>query len=89
MAIKKTVEKTIAGFDSSLIAQNAYWRIDKIEGNKTSMNATINAYSDSESSIIIDSIFFVFVVELNGNNFISQAYNEAKKLPQFAGATDC
>jgi hypothetical protein len=89
MALKKTVEKSIDGFDTKLIAQDAYWRIDKIEGNKTIMNVTINAYPNSNSGAIINSFMFGFVVEINGNNFICQAYNEAKKLPQFAGATDC
>ena len=30
-----------------------------------------------------------FFHDLNGKNFIAQAYNYLKTLPEFAGATDC
>jgi hypothetical protein len=37
----------------------------------------------------IDNQRFVFVPNLNGENFIAQAYQHLKILPEFAGATDC
>ena len=89
MALTKSVEKIISGFDSKLIASNAYWRIDKLEGNKTLMTAFPNSYKDADSNLIIDPFLFSFVVQVEGRNFIAQAYEHLKTLPEFAGATDC
>jgi hypothetical protein len=89
MALKKSVEKVVAGFDLKLVAANAYWRIDKIEGNKTLMTALANAYSDANSNIIIDSFVFSLVIQVEGRNFIAQAYDHLKTLPEFTGAVDC
>jgi hypothetical protein len=89
MALTKSVEKIVSGFDSKLIASNAYWRIDKLEGNKTLMTALANAYKDADSNVIIDSFLFSFVVQIEGRNFIAQAYDHLKTQPEFAGATDC
>lgn len=89
MALKKTVEKSVEGFQEKLVAQDAYWRVDKIEGNKTLMSATINAYASAGSTVIIDSFSVGFVVDVDGDNFIEQAYEQAKKMPQFADAQDC
>lgn len=89
MALKKTVEKSVDGFDGKLVAADAYWRIDKLEGNKTTMMATINAYAKPDSGAIIDSLVFGFVVDVDGQNFIKQAYEQAKGMSQFAGAQDC
>jgi hypothetical protein len=32
---------------------------------------------------------YSFAPDLNGKNFIAQAYEHLKTLPEFAGATDC
>jgi len=89
MALIKSVEKIVSGFDDKLVASNAYWRIDKLEGNKTLMSALANAYGNANSRVIIDSFLFSFVIEVEGRNFIAQAYEHLKTLPEFAGAIDC
>ena len=86
MALKKSIIKTQAGFSGQLIAPDAYWRIDQIFGNKAEIRVVISAYIEEEK---VDSKRFVFKPSLTGNNFIAQAYEHLKILPEFAGAIDC
>jgi len=86
VALKKAIEKSIDGFPGKLIVQDAYLRVDKIEGNKTVMSCVVNAYSEN---VIIDTKQHSFVIDVNGENFIKQAYLHLKTLPEFADAEDC
>jgi hypothetical protein len=86
MAIKKNVFFQKTGFEGKLIAKDAYWKIENIAGNKNQMNIEIYANVDGKQ---IERFVCVFTPSLDGNNFIKQAYEHLKTLPEFADAIDC
>ncbi len=86
MALRKTVEKTIAGFDGKLYAKDAYWKIESISGSKTEQFISVSANSAGR---VVDEFRSKFTPNLDGPNFIKQAYEHLKTLPEFAGAEDC
>jgi len=86
MAIKKDVFFQKTGFEGKLIAKDAYWKIENIAGNKNQMSIEIYANVDGKQ---IERIVSSFTPSLDGSNFIKQAYEHLKTLPEFSGATDC
>ena len=42
-----------------------------------------------QNSEQLETGFYSFTPNLDGQNFIAQAYNHLKTLPEFSGATDC
>jgi hypothetical protein len=86
MALKKDVVVTQDNFEGQLIAKDAYWKINRIYGNKDGFNIEIHVFIDDKVYKQIDASF---VPDLNGANFIRQAYLHLKTLPEFAGAIDC
>jgi hypothetical protein len=88
MALKKNYVETRENFSGSLTASDAYWRVSKISGTKNNMTMFVNV-SETSGRIQITEKMYSFVPDLNGKNFIAQAYEHLKTLPEFAGATDC
>lgn len=86
MALTKDAVFEKNGFSGKLIAKNAYWKIDKIAGNKESITFEIRAIVDGE---IVAKFNSAIVPKLNESNFIAQAYAHLRTLPEFAGAIDC
>jgi hypothetical protein len=86
MALNKIVEITVYG--EKLILRNAYIKIDHVNGNKAQVKAKYVIYSDKNGDIV-EEIYVDFVPDMQGYNFIKQAYEHLKTLPEFAGAVDC
>jgi hypothetical protein len=86
MALEKNVTVVKQNFAGELVAKNAYWKITKLAGSKHLMNVEIDAFVNNEK---IDGYISSFVPNLEGKNFIAQAYDHLKTLPNFANATDC
>ena len=86
MALEKDVVITKENFSGQLIARNAYWKIVKLSGSKQAMNIEVYAFVNDER---VDAHISSFTPALEGKNFIAQAYEHLKTLPEFAGATDC
>lgn len=84
MAIEKTIQKTIPAFEQTVEAK-AYWKIDSLNGNKEGIDIKMNAYVNGKQ---VDGTSSIFVPDLSGDNFIKQAYEHMKTLPEFADATD-
>lgn len=86
MALKKTY--TIGVYGQQIVVPDAYIKIATLTGSKDGMRAIaeVRVQKDGE---FISKHDFVFVPELDGSNFIAQAYEHAKKQPQFEGAQDC
>jgi hypothetical protein len=86
MALKKDAVITQDGFEGMLFFRNAYWKINRIDGNKNGMHINVFCY-------VGDKLFkqesYHFLPEIDGENFIKQAYVYLKTLPEFAGAVDC
>jgi hypothetical protein len=86
MALRKDLTITKDNFNGSLVAKNAYWKIQKVLGDKTLISAEIVAIVDDK---VVDTISASFVPNMDGNNFIAQAYDYLKTTSDFADATDC
>jgi hypothetical protein len=90
MALKKTFTQTQAPFSGSLEIADAYWRVEQVTATKNEAQCvvTINQ-KDGESIVQVSNKRYSFVPNLEGKNFIAQAYDHLKTLPEFAGAQDC
>lgn len=87
MALKKTIIHNIELIgDKSLVA---YVRVRSIEGGKARMTAVFDYLKDDGNGDRIKTGSVDFVPNLDGVNFISQAYVEMKKLPALIDAQDC
>lgn len=68
---------------------NCYIKVNSISGGKDGLLAQVLFTKDSSSGEFVKSSEHAFTPNLDGQNFIAQAYNYLKTLPEFAGATDC
>lgn len=87
MALKKDFEITKRGFDGSLVAKDAYIKTESVGGTKFSVSAEISI--TSKDGELIEKKYCVFQPNMDGPNFIKQAYEHIKTLPEFEGAEDC
>jgi len=90
MALKKTFTQTQAPFSGSLEIADAYWRIEQVIATKNEVQCvvTINK-KDGDTIEQVTNKRYSFTPDLVGKNFIAQAYEHLKTLPEFAGAIDC
>jgi len=88
MALKKSIVKTVDGFEGTLSVTDAYWKIISVSGSKDQLDVTVQATSD-DKQVDSFSAYFVPSVAEDSENFIRQAYMYLKTLPQFDGAEDC
>jgi len=97
MALKKIIELEGASFiqtDAGRISKGtekvsfaAYIKIVSVTGNKNEVVASVKFSDDNKS---IEKQYRVPVSVADGSkNFIAQAYDHLKTLPEFSGATDC
>jgi hypothetical protein len=84
--LKNIVLKDNFGDDKQFV--NSYIKVDSLSGNKEEMRIAIGIYREKDGQKISNQQA-VFSPNLNGVNFISQAYAHLKTLPEFAGAIDC
>jgi hypothetical protein len=90
MALTKNVVFLPSGFDTPAQISNAYIRVESINGNKNRINVTVAIGKKNEDNFLIaQTINCSFVPNLDGQNFIAQAYEHLKTLPEFSGSTDC
>lgn len=77
-------------FNEESVIKNAYIQIYEVSGGKLNLN--VKYFIKQENKVnVVDRRSFNFSpsVENNSANFIAQAYNHLKTLPEFAGAVDC
>lgn len=97
MALKKTliitgdasvnlngVSFTEKSFNKAL--SDAYIKIENVQGNKLGVTALVSKTSVDR---VRQSSSYSFVPDMDGANFVKQAYEYLKTLPEFAGAQDC
>jgi hypothetical protein len=82
MALKKT--STVKG----VVVNDCYIKVHSIQGDKQFMRVTIAFCADKDQQPF-DLTEAIFEPSMEGGNFIAQAYNHIKRLPEFAGAVDC
>lgn len=88
MALQSSITETRQHFTGQLVCNSAYWRIDQIIWNKQGLTFVVNAYATNQGPMLY-SDKFSFAPELDGDNFIKQAYQFLKTLPEFSDAVDC
>lgn len=86
MALKKDIIITKAHFDGELKASDVYCKVESLKGSKEKQQAEVCMYAQNQ---IIDRKFYEFAPDMNGENFIKQAYLHLKSLEEFSGSTDC
>jgi hypothetical protein len=90
MALKKTLSFTPDGFSTPAMLQDAYCKVVQINGDKTKIFFDVVFFNKTDDCVTPAlKKQYSFVPNLDGRNFIAQAYNHLKTLPEFAGATDC
>ena len=72
-----------------LVAIKCHIKIKSIAGNKDGFVATVVFTKDTPDGEFIKIKDYCFTPSMEGKNFIAQAYENLKTLPEFAGATDC
>jgi hypothetical protein len=85
MALKKKIEAIAFGKN---IVVDAYIKVDSISGNKQTVSYSVITFADDKKSVVVQNTYY-FVPDMNGANFIHQAYEHLKTLPDFADAVDC
>jgi hypothetical protein len=88
MALQKDFVFIRDGFEGELIAKNAYFKVSTMHASKEKVLAQLLIFT-AANGIEIGGDSFEFVPDMDGGNFIAQAYTYLKTLPDFAGATDC
>lgn len=88
MALRKQFIKTLPGFDGELKCKGTYWKVTQLTGNKSQIDFTTGAFVE-ESQVFGAQYSFTPSVQDGAKNFIAQAYDHLKSLPEFAGAEDC
>ena len=86
MALTKTV--VLKAYGQNVSINNAYIKIDEIKGGKNKIDALFGVYDKQNGNCVKQSVSR-FEPVLDGANFIKQAYQHLKTLPEFAGAQDC
>ena len=72
--------------ESSYTTPQLYIKVESVSASKTAASADVS-YSNDDG--IVTSKRFEFMPNLEGENFIKQAYMHLKSLDEFAGAVDC
>jgi hypothetical protein len=97
MALRKTI--TVEGKSTVLtpygshnkglemvVIPDAYCRVEEVSGSKNLVTCVVSINADAGSMM---KVKHQFEPSMDGGNFIQQAYNYLKTLPEFAGAVDC
>lgn len=87
MALKKQITlKNNFGDDATF--NEAYVKVENLIGNKLQLRIDVSVHK-SQNEQVVDRKNYLFTPDLAGKNFIAQAYDYIKTLPEWAGATDC
>lgn len=87
MAIKKTIN-LIDNFGVSVEFKDAYIKIERVDANKIAGMAYVTIYPEPGKRELKTDVQ-EFNVDLGGSNFIRQAYEHIKTLPDYIDAIDC
>lgn len=86
MALQVTVtEKDNFGIEVTL--NNTYCKVSSVIADKETATAIVSFLSGQNGSTYKKKEYN-FTPDLDGSNFIKQAYNHLKTLPEFSDATD-
>jgi hypothetical protein len=87
MALKKQITLK-SNFGDDVTFKDAYIKIETLIGDKTQMRVDV-AVHKKQGEQVVDRKNYFFTPDLDGKNFIAQAYDHLKTLEEFSSATDC
>ena len=73
---------------NGIAVENCYCRVSTVQGGKTTLTAEVSFHASSEHQAFYGKAVG-FVPDMDGDNFIKQAYQYLKTLPEFSDAVDC
>ena len=89
MALKKTFQAE-DNFGKVVTLTDAYFRVSQVSGDKSLMHASIEVLNSEKNRLLMQqSVSFTPSVASDSANFIAQAYEHLKSLPEFSEAQDC
>ena len=88
MALKKTVA-LVDRLEEEFTFNAAYHKVTRIDGGKNGISFYVDVFKTNESPSSLKQTKYSFTPSLDGQNFIAQAYNHLKTLPEVIGAVDC
>jgi hypothetical protein len=86
MALTKNKQLTVYG--QKINFPNAYIVVSQIEGSKQNLKIILDSLTENGGEVFLRETYF-FEPLLEGKNFIAQAYDYLKTLPEFSNAGDC
>ena len=87
MALTKS-HSAITNLGTTAEFPDAYIKVDRITGDKLLIEISVNYYT-KHGGLLVKTESHKFFPSLEGDNFIAQAYEHLKTLPEFEGAVDC
>jgi hypothetical protein len=87
MALQKTLFLT-NNFGTTTELKDCYIKVSTISGDKNRLRFVISIMSGPDGSTY-EQQEKIFTPNMDGGNFIKQAYEHLKTLPEFEGAVDC
>lgn len=85
MALQKTITIDFKG--TSVDFADAYLKVGMIEGDKNMVRFDLLVYRAANGRVV-ERRKYNFAPDMNGDNFIAQAYQHLKTLSEYSGATD-
>jgi hypothetical protein len=82
------VNKQVQTYGRNLDFANAYAKVENLNGGKNYIQVFV-IVRDAKEGVLLSIFETNFVPNMDGGNFIRQAYLHLKTLPEFAGAQDC
>jgi hypothetical protein len=87
MALRKQITLK-NNFGDNVTFNEAYIKVEALIGDKTQMRVDV-AVHKKQGEQVVDRKNYFFTPNLDGSNFIAQAYDYIKFQPDFTGAVDC
>ncbi len=95
LTVNKTIEKTYINptdatdtIKNSVNYPNAYVFVAAVSG-KEELTAYVKTFATADKKNLVELSQYTFRAEMIDKNFIQQAYEYLKTLPEFGGAEDC
>ena len=82
MALKKTYQR------DGVTITDAYIKVGNINGTKNWFSFTVEIKANQDAHPVMEETHSI-APSMEGGNFVKQAYEHLKTLPEFAGAEDC
>lgn len=75
--------------DEDFVVPDVYWKVMTVTSSKSRARAGVVGLIGDGNNVEVTTKTFEFNVNLDGENFIKQAYMEIKGMPDFADSVDC